>query len=158
MSQFLTELHERLVDPYAEDGTGLWQLTAEFRYYSALLKREVVVPVGFIHDHASVPRGPLIYAAFGNRYHRPAVIHDYLVRDRKVTRQKADKVFLEAMRLQNDEEIALLKDIGEDDDAIADRKAALEGRALAMFAAVAAYTKTGLWKKDFDKPGYEPVG
>jgi hypothetical protein len=157
MSPFLSELHERLADPYANDGTGLWQLTQEFQVYCKRLKRTVVVPLGFVHDHASVPRVPGLYAAFGNRYHRPAVVHDWLCRDKKVKRETADKVFLDLMRAQNDEEIAMLREIGEDDDEIAARKAAVEGRAMAMYAAVALFTKSGLWKSDIDRPDFNPV-
>lgn len=158
MSEFLSPLDERLIDPFANDGTGLWQLLAPFHYYSSRLKRRVEIPLGFTYDHASVPRVPGIYAMFGNRYHRPACIHDFLCRQGYVRRETADLVFLEAMRLQNKEEIEHLRESGEDDDAIMDRKIALEGRAKAMYAAVAFYTKTGMWKTDVDEPGFEPLG
>lgn len=158
MSTFLTHLDERLIDPWANDGTGYWQLLAPFHYYSSRLKKVVEVPLGFVYDHASVPRVPGIYAMFGNRYHRPACIHDFLCRQGYVRRETADLVFLEAMRLQNKEEIEHLRESGEDDDAIADRKVELEGRATAMYAAVALYTKSGLWKSDVHRKGFEPLG
>lgn len=158
MSAFLTTLDERLVDPWANDGTGHWQLLAPFRYRSSRLKRVVEVPLGFVYDHASVPRIPGVYAMFGNRYHRPACIHDFLCRQGYVRRETADLVFLEAMRLQNTEEIENMRDSGEDDDAIMDRKIALEGRARAMYAAVALYTKSGVWKTEVHKKGFEPLG
>lgn len=157
MSQFITELVVRLVDPFAKDGNGLWQQAEEFQYYSSLLKRAVTVPKGFVHDFASVPRVPLIYGNFGNRYHRPAVVHDYLCREGYVKRSKVDKVFLEAMRLQNDEEIEMMRLAGEDDDEILERKAALEGRAQAMYAAVVLFTKVGAWKNPVNQYD-EPVG
>jgi hypothetical protein len=157
MSPFLSELCEKLVDPYAKDGTGLWQLTEDFQVYIRRLKRTETVPRFFVHDHASVPITPVLYAAFGNRYHRPAVVHDYQCRMRRIKRETVDKIFLDLMRAQNDDEIALMREQGIDDDEIIDRKARLEGRALAMYAAVAAYTKTGLWKTEVDKPGFNPI-
>ncbi len=157
VSKFLTGLHVELFDPYANDGTGLWMLTAAFRYYSTLLRKEIEVPYGFVHDFASVPRLPLMYAVAGNRYHRAAVVHDYLCRSRQVRRDRADKVFLEAMQLQNREEIVQMAADGRQDE-IEDRKVALEGRAQGMYVAVALYTKSGLWKKDIDQPGYAPIG
>jgi hypothetical protein len=157
MSKFVTELHVKLFDPYANDGTGLWMLTAPFVYYSSLLRREVEAPFGFVHDFASVPRLPLMYSMAGNRYHRPAVIHDYLCRMRRVKRELVDRVFLEAMQLQNREETAWMKNAGIDNDEIATRKAGLEGRAQGMYLAVAGYTKSGLWKSEVDQPEFQPV-
>jgi hypothetical protein len=66
--------------------------------------------------------------------------------------------FLELMRRQNADEIKAMIESGEDDETVEDRRNALEGRAYAMYAAVAMFTKTGLWKQDFDQPGYEPIG
>lgn len=157
MSPFLTELYEKLVDPYANDGTGLWQLTEDLQVYIKRLKRTETIPSGFVYDHASVPRVAGLYAAFGNRYHRPAVVHDYQCRMRRIKREKVDLIFLDLMRAQNADELAEMAARGVDDDEVADRKAALEGRALAMYAGVAIYTKSGLWKKDVDRPGFEPV-
>ena len=157
MSPFLTELHEKLVDPHANDGSGLWQLTEELRVYCKRLKKTIVLPVGFVHDHASVPRFPVVYALYGNRYHRPAAVHDFLCRMRLCRRETADLVFLDLMRAQNADEIAEMKERGIDDDEIAEHKATLESRAWAMYVAVAALTKTGLWKKDVGQPGFEPV-
>ena len=67
-------------------------------------------------------------------------------------------MFLEFMRRQNDDEIKALRESGAYKEELEDRKNALEGRATAMYAAVALYTKTGLWKTDVDQPGYEPLG
>jgi hypothetical protein len=157
MSPFLSELCEKLVDPYANDGTGLRQLTEDFQVYIKRLKRTETIPRGFAYDRASVPRVPGIYAAFGCRYDRPALVHDYLCRMGRIKREKADLVFLDLMRAQNEDELAWMAAQGIDDDEIADRKAAIEGRALAMYAAVALFTRTGLWKTEVDQPGFEPV-
>ena len=61
---------------------------------------EIIVPKGFVTDFASVPRIPIVYALTGNTSHRAAVVHDYLYGDNglRVSRKKADKVFLEAMK------------------------------------------------------------
>lgn len=158
MSEFLTPLDLRLVCPWANDGTGQWQGLSVFRYRSTLLGQVVEIPFGQSSDLASVPKAPMLFLLFGGRYAAPAYIHDYLTRCRRFAREKCDRVFLEAMRLQNDMEIRSMKDAGIDDDEIADRKAALEGRATAMYAGVAAYTKSGQWKSDVDQPGFEVMG
>jgi len=71
----------------------------EFR--SVYLAKKIIVPRGFETDFASVPRIPFIYAAWGDKAHREAVIHDYLYRkDSKpvVSFHAANRVFLEAMK------------------------------------------------------------
>ncbi len=158
MSQFLTLLEIRLACPWANDGTGQWEGTKVFRYYSSLLKQEIEVPVGLSSDLASVPKVPVVFLMFGGRYAMPAYIHDYLTRYRRFPREKCDLVFLEAMRLQNDMELAAMSEAGVDQDEIVERKQALEGRATAMYAGVASYTKSGLWKSEIDQPGFEPMG
>jgi hypothetical protein len=136
MSQFLDDLHVVLTDPQANDGTGQWQLTRPIRYESNLLKQIVEVPLGFSTDFASVPRQSIIaWGLFGGRAIRPAVVHDYLVRYRRFAREKCDLVFLEAMHV----------------DGVPEAKAHL------MYSAVALFTASGLWKKEYDQPGYEPV-
>ena len=71
-------------------------LTAEFIYQSDLVG-EVFVPLGFETDFASVPRLPFAYSFFGGLAKKASVIHDFLYRTGKVSRQTADAVFLEAM-------------------------------------------------------------
>ena len=110
------------------------------------MQQDFVIPSGFVHDHASVPRVPGMYAVFGNRYHRPAVLHDYLCRYKVCPREMADTIFLEAMRSQNTEELKLMADNGAGDDEMTERHAQIEGRAQLMYAAVAAYTKSGAWR------------
>lgn len=54
------------------------------------------VPAGFVTDFASVPRLPLVYAAFGNMAHRAATVHDWLYSDGNGTdirRHEADEIF-----------------------------------------------------------------
>lgn len=143
---FLSPLRVELVDPHYQDGTGLWRLVEPFLYRSGVLHRSITVPAGYLHDFASVPRLPFAYANFGNRYHRPAVVHDWLCEQTDLARGRADRVFAEAMRLQNEEEIAAMRAAGIDDDEVVDRRAALEGRCQLMHAAVVAFTKSGAWR------------
>lgn len=157
MSQFRSDLNIRLACAWANNGTGQWENLTPFLYYSTLLRRLIEIPVGFSFDGASVPKLAVAYALFGGRYWRSALIHDFLCRMRRISREKADLTFLEAMRLENEEEIRAMRAMGVDDDEIVARKAVLEGRALSMYAGVAAYTKSGAWKTEVDKPGFEPI-
>lgn len=90
-SQFLTSLDCRwLDDEHCE-------VLQELVYDSAILNLQIRVPAGFVTDFASVPKLPIIYAAFGNRAHHESVIHDWLFYTAITTRKISDKVFLEAM-------------------------------------------------------------
>ena len=77
----------------------LWEVSEIFRYASRTLNMVVEVPLGFITDFASVPRLPLMYAWVGNLAQEAAVIHDYLYQKHLVGKAKADRVFLEAMKV-----------------------------------------------------------
>jgi hypothetical protein len=94
-SQFLTDL---LIRPLEEDGK--WVLMAPLKYQSKIFKGIIEVPEGFETDLASVPRVPIAYTAFGNRAHREAVVHDYLYQKHLVGKAKADRIFLEAMKVR----------------------------------------------------------
>lgn len=170
MSEFLSPLRVEYVEPWdfpnngtwnENDGTARWQLTEPLLYYSSLLKRMVEVPTGFRNDLASVPTLPLIYARYGNRYARPAAVHDFLCRrigERIVPRAKCDKVFLEAMRVENAMEIDAMIRSGVDPDRIAERKLELDALAREMYAAVYLYSASGRWKNETDEPGFNPIG
>lgn len=148
----------RLACPWCNDGTGQWEgMDESFGFYSDILKQAAHPPLGFSTDQASVPKAPLIFAMFGGRYAMPAYIHDYLTRYRRFKREKCDLVFLEAMQCQNDMELDAMWKAREDWDVIHEREKALEARAQAMYSAVALFTATGLWKKPWDEPGYDPV-
>jgi hypothetical protein len=98
MSEFKTELKTRLFN----DDT-VWALDTPLVYQSDLLNAVITVPMGFQTDFASVPKVPIAYMFFGDRAHREAVIHDYLYRFDSipvVTREQADDVFYEAMKLR----------------------------------------------------------
>jgi len=93
---FYTPLRVELDDDLGNDGSGEWRLLAPLVYESQA-GVTYTVPTGFSCDFASVPRIPVIYALYGNRAHRPAVLHDYLLHSKEVTRRVADDLFYEAM-------------------------------------------------------------
>ena len=96
MSKFITDL-----DPRLKTGSDkIWIIQSPLVYESDLVG-VVRVPVGFETDLASVPRVPIIYAMWGARAHREAVLHDYLFRinaSPAVTFDTANEVLLEAMK------------------------------------------------------------
>mgnify|MGYP002387857861 CR=1 FL=1 len=136
MSEFRSPLQIQLITPWANDGRGEWEFLSDLIYYSDLLQQEVVVFKGFRFDHASVPRLPLAFSLFGFRYSRSAGVHDLFCRYGAVPRDVADKVFLEAMRVENEEELAEHLANGADEDEMNAHKARLEGQALTMYAGV----------------------
>ncbi len=81
-------------------GRTLWELTEALEYYSAILGRTLIVPVGFRTDIASVPWFVWSFVPPTGRYSRPAVVHDYLYRAGNVSRAQADAVFCEAMLVE----------------------------------------------------------
>ena len=81
------------------DGKTIYCLV-ENLYYIDHNGHKIVIPKGFQHDLASVPRIPIIYTAWGDRSHREAVLHDFLYRydsDPICTRIEADNHFKMAM-------------------------------------------------------------
>lgn len=78
-----------------------WKLTAPLLFDSAVLDEAIEVPAGFVTDFASVPRIPFAYWLAGGIGDAAAVLHDFLYRRGDlfpdVTRQGADRVFLEAL-------------------------------------------------------------
>lgn len=157
MSGFLTPLVLEYVEPWRydtpamwseNDGTARWKVARRFDYHSSLLDQIVSVTPGFYTDLASVPTLPVMYSLFGGRYARPAVVHDYLCRQGYVRRETCDKIFLEAMRLENALELSALRELGEDEDRISQVASEIEGRAYAMYVGIRLYTTTGAWKKE----------
>jgi len=100
MAEFLTELDARL--KHGSDTVWVLRPSSPLIYESDILGR-IEVPEGFETDLASVPRVPIIYAMWGSRAHREAVLHDYLFRiDSRplATFSQANGVFLEAMEIR----------------------------------------------------------
>jgi hypothetical protein len=77
-------------------GSDEWVLTSELAFSSAVLKRLVIVPIGFRTDFASVPRLPLAFLLFGGVADEAAVVHDFLYSTGACSRKLADEVFAEA--------------------------------------------------------------
>ena len=75
-----------------------WELLAPLVFESDEYG-EIIVPVGFLSDFASVPRLPLVYALFGNTSHKSATLHDFLYsKGTQFSREAADALFFEAMK------------------------------------------------------------
>lgn len=86
MPKFLTELDTReITDETAE-------VLADFKYDSDIFGGTICVSKGFVTDFASFP----IARQWA---HRGAVIHDYLYQTHLTPKVKADRIFLEAMKL-----------------------------------------------------------
>lgn len=58
----------------------------------------IEVPAGFTTDFASVPRWPLTFALLGQYGNAAAVLHDWLYSSGQLSREAADRVFLNALR------------------------------------------------------------
>jgi len=99
MSAFLSELE---VVPYPNtahpDGVN-WRLLQDLVYQSDLLKGQVVVPAGFLTDFASTPRVLWNSIPPWGVYGPATVIHDWLYWTQPCTREQADGVLLEGMRI-----------------------------------------------------------
>lgn len=79
-----------------------WEVMKPLRYKSAVLDREVVVPVGFVTDFDSIRKlPPLLFWFFTVDEDRPPVIHDYLYRMAKDERKLCDQTYLEAMTVES---------------------------------------------------------
>lgn len=101
MARFLNTVVVRKVANGDEDTELRWELLEPLAYSSDYCPWEVlVVPKGFQTDFASVPRLPLAYLLTGDTVHAPAVVHDWLIRTKRVHRTAADKIFLEAMQAE----------------------------------------------------------
>jgi len=70
-----------------------------YNYASDFLRAIVRVPPGFITDFASVPKLLRSALPVWNVYGPAAVIHDFLYWSQTTTREEADAVLLEAMRV-----------------------------------------------------------
>lgn len=78
------------------DESGHWVVTKPLMYFQAN-RPTIVVPTGFLTDLDSVPRVPVVYAAFKGRAVRAAVVHDYLYEAQR-GKAFADSTFLQAMK------------------------------------------------------------
>ena len=121
-AQFLSLL-KVMKDPMAGQRSSsaqakCWTLLYPLLYNSALADRMIAVPAGYCTDFASVPRWPLAFMLTGDTVHAAAVVHDWIIDSRCLDRTTADRIFLEAMKVEG----------------------APEWRRQIMFAAVHGYT------------------
>jgi hypothetical protein len=79
-----------------------WETLAPLGYFSEKYDKNIIVPLSFKTDLASVPRLPFAYWIAGGVAAAPAVVHDWLynrgIKYKQIeTRKEADLIFLEAM-------------------------------------------------------------
>ena len=81
-----------------------FRLYNQFTYHVAKAKVDLVVPVGFETDFASIPRFARLLIPKLGRYNKAAVLHDWLYRElasrfipSSNPRKLADMIFLDAM-------------------------------------------------------------
>ncbi len=95
MSSFTEDLYVRKI------GVRKWEVTRSFDYHVG--KEDsgevVTIPKGFITDFASSPRITWVFFPPDGRYTQAAVLHDYLIKTKQYSRDKTNKIFLEAMEV-----------------------------------------------------------
>lgn len=95
----VSEFKTRVIVEVADE-QYLFTLVRPLVYFSAYLQRELVVPVGFQTDFASIPWVFHSFCQVNGKHRAAAVVHDYLCvhkHEEGITQADADKVFLEAM-------------------------------------------------------------
>jgi len=77
-----------------------WKTNSEVTYTSDD-GDTVLVPKGFIMDGASIPKifWPFVGHPYMGNYARAALVHDYLYVSHKLTKEKADLIFLDIMKI-----------------------------------------------------------
>jgi hypothetical protein len=74
-------------------------LFSEMVYEEAETGQKIVVPEGFVTDHASIPPSIKHYFEIGGQaYQYPAILHDWLYWSQTTTRAEADAIFNSAMK------------------------------------------------------------
>lgn len=80
-----------------------FQLTKDFEYHvGSFPSRDIIiVPKGFVTDLASSPR--LLWSIFPptGSYGKASIIHDFLLEEGRRPKKECDKIFLEAMKIDN---------------------------------------------------------
>lgn len=94
MSSFTTKLTVNHLD----DGIS-WEVAKPFIYRigSPISKELIIVSKGFITDFASIPKIFWSILHPTGKYGKAAVLHDFLYKTGIFSREKSDKIFLEAM-------------------------------------------------------------
>jgi len=78
-----------------------FEVDEEFMFYSEVYKdMEIVVPIGYRSDFASIPRIFRTMLSSVGRYSKAAVVHDYMIDEMtEVGMKKINKLFLEGMEV-----------------------------------------------------------
>jgi hypothetical protein len=74
-----------------------WIVRQPLRYRIGISSEEIVVPIGFVTDFASIPPALQSIIRQNGPYILPAVVHDYLYWVQSCTRAQSDQIFLLAM-------------------------------------------------------------
>lgn len=99
----ITDPHfpDKLIISPIDDRPNYWVLNKSFRFIlqSPPVPSVITVPAGFVTNFASVPR--VLWSIFPpySDYGKAAVVHDFLYCTEIKTRKRADKLFLEAMKI-----------------------------------------------------------
>ena len=75
-----------------------WTIEAPMEWRIGETDTVLVVPQGFVHDKASVPRALWSFFPKSGPYTRAAVIHDYLYWAQPCTREQSDNLLMIAMK------------------------------------------------------------
>ncbi len=95
-ARFVGELDLRYLD---EPIDGKWFITLNSFSYIDNLELRYTIPKGVKTDFASIPRTfRFLISRFG-RHGKSAVFHDWLCEFKIVNRKKADRLFLESMKV-----------------------------------------------------------
>jgi len=98
MSSFTTPLRVEVLKEGSGGRVNAAVLTP-FEFYSDLIDGDVVVPVDFVTDFASIPRPLWIIAAPLGRHAKAAVVHDFTYLTQPCSRKVSDDMFYEGMRV-----------------------------------------------------------
>lgn len=98
MAGFRDLLRVERTGEYDKDGRPVWQLLHPLKFDSAVWGR-IEVPTGFKTNYASVPRAPFTFWLYGDRCWEEPALHDFAYTVRRMTREEADDLFLEALLL-----------------------------------------------------------
>lgn len=82
-----------------ESVDGKWFETYSVFVYNSEDGKQIIVPNYINTDFASIPRAFRWMITRVGKYGKAAVLHDYLCEYKIVPRKKADKLFLEAMKV-----------------------------------------------------------
>ena len=75
----------------------LWALQKRLQYYSQVVGRWIIVPLGFVTDGCSVPRVPGVFLLAGDKAEEAGYLHDWLYTSQMFPREVADQVLREAV-------------------------------------------------------------